>query len=146
MDTQIVSVKENPLLERREVTVEVDHEGEATPSFEDLKSRIAAENGIDEDEIEVENIRTGYGRNVSEAHLKIHQEFEYDESLQKDPVEEEEVEVTPEYRDVVSGTITEAKDQLGEMDEPDYRAALEAEKENKDRKTLKEWLENQIGE
>lgn len=151
MDTTITSVRENPLLERREVEVEVDHEGESTPSKEDVKNRVAAENDIDTDQVEVESLYTGYGKNTSRGTLKIYDEFEYDEELEQNPEEEqtveeteETVEVTEEYEELVSGTITEAKDALGDMEEPDFEAALEAEKDNKDRKTLKEWLENQM--
>lgn len=151
MDTTITSVRENPLLGRREVEVEVDHEGETTPSKEDVKNRIAAENDIDTEKVEVEHIYTGYGKNTSRSILKVYEEFEYDEELEENPEEnqvsetEETTEVTEEYEELVSGTITDAKDTLGDMEEPDYEAALKAEKENKDRKTLKDWLENQMG-
>jgi len=43
METTITSVRENPLLDRREVELEVDHEGESTPAQEDIKERLAAE-------------------------------------------------------------------------------------------------------
>lgn len=145
MEAQITSVKENPLLDRREVEVEVKHEQEATPSKDDVADRVAAENGLNTDEIDVDHVYTGYGKQVSKALLKVHQEFEYDEDLQEDTIEEdEEVNVTQEYEEIVSGTITEAKSQLDEMEEPDYKAALEAEKDNKNRTTLTDWLENQI--
>jgi ribosomal protein S24E len=142
MKTQITTVKENPLLDRREVKVEVYHEGEETPSKEDVKSRVAAENGLNEEEITVETVYTGFGRNISEATLKIFQEFEYDEELEQETIEEE-VEVTQDYREAVSGTITEAKETLQEMEETDWKAAIEAEKENKNRTTLIDWLESQ---
>lgn len=151
MDTTLTSVRENPLLGRREVEVEVNHEGEPTPSKEDIKTRVAAENDLDAEKIEVETVYTGYGENVSLSSLKIYEEFEYDEDLEENPEEEQTVEqeetkteVTEEYEEIVSGTITDAKDALGDMEEPDYEAALQAEKDNKDRKTLKDWLENQM--
>jgi ribosomal protein L31E len=48
-----------------------------------------------------------------------------------------------DYSEVVSGTIGEAKDAINEMASPDYEALLEAEKNGKDRKTLKDWIEAQ---
>jgi len=145
MEAQIISVKENPLLDRREAEVQVKHEEEATPSKEDVADRIAAENGLNTDEIDVDHVYTGYGKQESKAILKIHQEFEYDEDLEKDAIEDdEEVQVTQEYEEIVSGTITDAKNQLKDMEEPDFKAALEAEKENKNRTTLTDWLENQM--
>jgi large subunit ribosomal protein L24 len=58
---------------------------------------------------------------------------------------EEETEETSEadYDEIVSGTISEAKDQIKELENPDFDALIEAEKSNKDRKTMKEYLENQ---
>lgn len=146
MEAEITSVKENPLLGRRDVQVNLEHEAEATPSKEDVQSRIAAEHGLDKEEIKVENVYTGYGRNQSTAYLKITQEFEYDEELEEETIEEDEetAAVTAEYNDIVSGTITDAKNQLKEMDSPDFKAALEAEKDNKNRTTLVDWLESRI--
>ena len=145
MEAEIISVRENPLLERRKVKVKLEHEGEETPSEEDVISRVAAENDLETEEMEVLSIYTGYGSNISEATLNIFQEFEYSENLEKDPAEEqgEEVEVTAEYEEIVSGTITDAKNALNEMDDPDYEAALQAEKDNKNRATLIDWLESQ---
>jgi len=142
MEAQITTVKENSLLDRREVKVNLAHEGEETPSKEDVKNRVAAENGLDEEEITVETVYTGFGKNNSEATLKIFQEFEYDEELEQETIEEE-VEVTQDYKDAVSGTITEAKETLQEMEETDWKAAIEAEKQDKNRTTLIDWLQNQ---
>ncbi|MFB6143793.1 MAG: hypothetical protein ABEJ98_00640 [Candidatus Nanohaloarchaea archaeon] len=152
MNAEITSVKENPLLDRKELEVEIEHEGEPTPSSEDVKNRIAAENDIDTDEIRVEGIYTNYGSKTSRALLKVFEDFDYSEELEEDEIqdtmEEEDseavTETTEEYEEIVSGTITDAKDALKDMEEPDYEAALEAEKANKDRKTLREWLESQL--
>lgn len=151
METTITSVRENPLLDRREVELEVDHEGESTPAEEDIKDRLAAENNLDLEKIEVDSVYTGYGRNKSRVKLKIYQDFEYDEELERNPEEEqgteqqeETTEATAEYEEIVSGTITDAKDALNDMDEPDYEAALAAEKDNKNRTTLVDWLKDQL--
>ncbi|QKQ97969.1 hypothetical protein GKQ38_00325 [Candidatus Nanohaloarchaea archaeon] len=143
MEANITAVRENPLLDRREVEVSLNHEGEATPSEEDVKSRVAAENGIETESIEVESIYTGFGSQKSKATLKVLEDFDYDEELEKEALEEEEVEVTEDYREAVSGTITDAKDALQDMEEVDWDAAMEAEKDNKNRTTLIDWLESQ---
>lgn len=143
MEANIVSVRENPLMDRREVDVSLYHEGEATPSEENVKSRVAAENGIETESIEVESIYTGFGSQKSKATLKVLEDFDYDEELEEEAMEEE-VEVTEDYREAVSGTITEAKDTLQDMEDVDWNAAIEAEERNKNRKTLIEWLEGQI--
>lgn len=49
-----------------------------------------------------------------------------------------------DYDTVVEGTVDEVKDEVEQRD-LDPKDVLEAEIENKDRKTLKEWLESRIG-
>lgn len=49
-----------------------------------------------------------------------------------------------DYSDVVGGTVGEAKDAISEMEDPDYETLLEAEKDGKDRKTLKEFIEGKM--
>ena len=49
-----------------------------------------------------------------------------------------------DYSDVVGGTVGDAKEAISEMEDPDYEALLEAEKEGKDRKTLKEFIEGKM--
>lgn len=46
-----------------------------------------------------------------------------------------------DYEEIVEGTVSEVKDAVKE-DDVDPEKVLEAEKENKDRKTLKEFLED----
>jgi small subunit ribosomal protein S24e len=145
MEVELTTVKENPLMDRREVKAEVKHEGEATPSKEDVKSRLAADLGLESENINVKHVYTGYGNQSSEAFLNINEEFEYDESLEEETIEEpeEDTDKASGYEDIVSGTITEAKEALKEMDEPDFEAALKAEEKGKNRTTLIDWLENQ---
>ncbi|MFB6292135.1 MAG: hypothetical protein ABEI58_01940, partial [Candidatus Nanohaloarchaea archaeon] len=57
---------------------------------------------------------------------------------------EDETESEADYEDIVSGTISDAKDALEELDEPDYEAALKAEKDNKNRTTFIDWLETRV--
>lgn len=46
--------------------------------------------------------------------------------------------------DILDGTVSEVKEHVREMDEPDYRDLLEKEKDGKDRKTVKEFLESRM--
>jgi large subunit ribosomal protein L24 len=79
------------------------------------------------------------------------EELEEIEDEVEEQVEEEESEDTEEsadadYDEVVVGTISDAKDQINDMENPDYEALLEAEKNNKNRTTLVEWLENKVNQ
>ncbi len=51
-----------------------------------------------------------------------------------------------DYEEVISGTVSEAKAEIQELEDPDYRKILQLERENKNRKTLKEWLEERVDE
>lgn len=83
-----------------------------------------------------------------------HEEFEEDEETEDDAEEveeesEEEKEETTsdvDYDEIVDGTIGDGKDALEELENPDYEAALEAEKANKNRTTFVDWLENKVNE
>jgi small subunit ribosomal protein S24e len=144
MEVQIEAVRENPLLDRRRVTLKVDHEGEATPSREDIKSRFAAEKTLTEDNIEVGTIHTGYGRNSSKTELKVYEDFDYSEDLEEEAeTTSETVEVSEDYEEIVSGTITDGKDAIEDLDNPDYDALIKAEEEDKNRTTFIDWLESQ---
>lgn len=44
----------------------------------------------------------------------------------------------------LSGTVEEVKSQIRELEDPDYKALLESEKDGKNRKTVKEFLQKRI--
>lgn len=150
MELEITTVKENPLMKRREVKANVKHEKEATPSKDDVLSRITADKGLEKDNVEIKHIYTNYGDNSSLALIQVYEEFDYDESLEAETIETEPVEETEasetseDYEEVVNGTITDAKEALNDMEDADLEAALQAEKNGKNRTTLVDWLEDQL--
>lgn len=69
---------------------------------------------------------------------------ETEEPDQNEEAENESSESSDEdYSEVVDGTMDEVKDRVGELEDPDFEALIEAEEAGKDRKTMKEWFENQ---
>ncbi len=48
------------------------------------------------------------------------------------------------YGEILDGTISEVKQEVGKDEKIDLEELLEAEKEGKNRKTLKEWIQNKI--
>lgn len=70
------------------------------------------------------------------------EEPEEDETEEEDREESEDSD--DEYEEILSGTVGDAKDAIDEMDSPDYERLLELEKEGKDRKTLKGYLEGKL--
>ncbi len=71
-------------------------------------------------------------------------EEEQEDESEEEEAEDEEEEPDEEYEEILSGTVGEAKDAIQELDNPDYERLLELEEEGKDRKTLKQFIENQM--
>jgi len=73
----------------------------------------------------------------------VEEQEEKEEAEEEKAEEDEETTAEVDYSEVVSGTVSDSKDKIKEIENPDFDALIEAEKDNKDRKTLKEYLENQ---
>ncbi|PSG98824.1 MAG: 50S ribosomal protein L24 [Nanohaloarchaea archaeon SW_7_43_1] len=113
---------------------------------------------VDEEELEEaleEDEEQEMMQQMQSGESGAHEQFEDEETEEKieEAVEEQEEEeeadedeettAEVDYNEVVSGTISDSKDEIKEIENPDFDALIEAEKDNKDRKTLKEYLENQ---
>lgn len=73
------------------------------------------------------------------------EETEESEAEEKEETNEKGEETRDtDYDELADNTISDIKEKLEEIENPDYEAVLEAEKENKDRKTMKQWLENRV--
>ncbi len=120
-DFEAIRVEE----EEMEEALEEDEEGEMMEQMQTGESSLEA--GEDEEEDTEDEEET---------------EDEVDEETSEEETAEDEDASGTDYDDIVDNTISDAKEQLQELEEPDYQAALEAEENNKDRKTFKEWLEN----
>ncbi|MFP4045900.1 MAG: hypothetical protein ACLFS3_02480 [Candidatus Aenigmatarchaeota archaeon] len=149
MKVKIKERKDNPFLDRKELKGIIDHTGEATPSEEALREFLAKELNKDSEDIEVDKIFTFHGRQKSKFWAK-ELGAETTEKLKKEETEEKTEEETEEkgedYEEFLGGTIGEGKDKIKSMDNPDYEKLLEIEKNNKDRKGMKKFLEGKIGE
>lgn len=109
-------------------------------------------------EEEAEEAEEGPEEEAKEAEEEPEEEEPEEEELEKEEEEEkaesekeEEVEEEPEeeaeeidYGSLADQNISDIKEKAEEL-ELDYQKLLDAEKDNKDRKTLKEWLESKIG-
>lgn len=126
-----------------------NREGEDVSISPEVNSEIW-KNGMERPpaKIEVEVVETSTGLTAVLPDGKVEEPEPEPEPEPEEETEEEEEEPADEegadYEDIVSGTVSEAKDAVQELDDPDYQAILEAEESNKDRKTLKEWLESRM--
>lgn len=90
MDIAIQDTRDNPLLEREEYELRIDHEGGATPSVSKVRKKFAAENDLDPKKIEVDHIYTRHGGNISTAFLKAYEDKIVVEEEADDEADEEE--------------------------------------------------------
>ncbi|MDY6771212.1 MAG: hypothetical protein SV186_04630 [Candidatus Nanohaloarchaea archaeon] len=93
MEIAIKERRDNPLLEREEFELEIEHEGDATPSNKKVRKSFAAENDLDPDKIEVDHIYTGHGHNVSTALVRAYENkvvVEEDDGADEEAQEESE--------------------------------------------------------
>lgn len=107
MDIAIQDQRDNPLLEREEYTLQIDHQGDATPSVSKVRKKFAAENDLDPKKIDVESIYTRHGGNVSTVALHAYED--------KIVVDEE-----PEADD--DGEAEEESEEAAEQEESDDEA------------------------
>ncbi len=142
MDLNIEERKENPLLKRKEIKGTVGHAGEATPSEESLEKLVSEELGIPEEDIKIDNIFTIHGTQKSRFKAKEFGAKKQTESKESksSPSQEED------YKELLDGSIADAKEKIDDMDDPDFELLMEVEEENKDRKGMKKFLESKIGE
>jgi small subunit ribosomal protein S24e len=85
MNIVIKTEKENPLLKRKELKLEIKHPESPTPSEKKLLGEITKKFSVDEDHIIVDYIFTKKGISESTAKIKI-----YEELVPKKPKEKKE--------------------------------------------------------
>jgi len=75
MEIKVASERENPVLGRKELWISV--RSKETPKRPELKTRLAAELGVDEKLIIVDNIKTAAGTPDVEAYVKVYKDEEH---------------------------------------------------------------------
>lgn len=87
MDIEVVGRDDQDLLGREEIELEITHEGEATPTKAEVRSRLSAELGLDPKTVEITGIYSYSGLSTSRGFVRVHEEPIYDE-LPEDREEE----------------------------------------------------------
>ncbi len=114
--------------------------------FEDRGEEIQEEAEEREQEVETEDAKEESDTEEDEAEETEEEPEAEEEELETEEEESEEDTETAsaDYEEILSGTISDAKDVLEDLENPDWDAALEAEKDNKNRTTFIDWLETRI--
>lgn len=71
-ELKIISDRDNKLVERRELTVEIDHFGSGTPTRNEIREKIAEMLKVPVNLVIVRKLETEYGLNVSTALIHIY--------------------------------------------------------------------------
>jgi large subunit ribosomal protein L10 len=94
---------------------------------------------VDLDSVELEEETEDEEAEESESEEPEDEETEQEEETEAEEDESEDV----DYEEIVDQSIDDAKDSISELEDPDFDALIEAEEDNKDRKTFVDWLEDQ---
>ncbi len=76
VEVEIEHEKENDLLNRREISLSVDHEGEETPSRDTLTDEVAKLVGASKEEIVIDKIKPEYGEGRSDVGVRVYDDEE----------------------------------------------------------------------
>jgi len=69
---EIESKKENPLLERTEVSFSVEHAGKPTPNRDEVRAAIASALSVQKEMVIIDHMDTEYGKGLSIGYVKIY--------------------------------------------------------------------------
>lgn len=136
MKIKIDEKQENPLLERKELKVLIEHPGEPTPSEKELRSKISAQQDLDPKKVVIDTIKSSFGVSSSKAYIRILEEIPEDLEEKKE-VEEETKE--GEAEEIESSEKEESEESLDEdeSEKPEESEGVEKEVEEESPKEEK---------
>ena len=117
--------------------IDVDEVRDAFESMDE--EEIGQVEEVNADESEEEETSTEETED-QESESKADEEPPVEDTEEADESEGDEA----EYEEIVSGTITDAKEAIEDLDNPDYESLLKAEEADKNRTTFKDWIETRI--
>jgi ribosomal protein S24E len=78
---KILNQSYNPLLQRRELNVEVEHGAEGTPSRASIRKLISAQLGVEEKKVYIVNVKTLTGTNKSMCRIECYDDVSTGERI-----------------------------------------------------------------
>ncbi|MEM5832212.1 MAG: hypothetical protein QXS69_03680 [Candidatus Aenigmatarchaeota archaeon] len=73
MEIKVLQEKNNNILKRKELIIEIDHTSKPTPSREELANEISNKFNVDKDKIEIDYILSYRGLSKAKAKIKIYE-------------------------------------------------------------------------
>lgn len=72
MELEIVSEKDNPLLERVELEVTIRHEGEPTPKRDEIRELVATQRKAEKARVIVDHMTSTFGKGETHGYVKVY--------------------------------------------------------------------------
>lgn len=132
MEINVESKEKNPLMDREEFQVKIDHEGEPTPSEKKVIKKFSAENDLDPDKVEVVSVRSSFGTGVSSSVIRVYEEKIREETEEPEEEEPEESEEEQEQEESEEEQESEEEEQEQEEESEDDEEPEEAEEPEED--------------
>ena len=86
MELEIVSKKENPLLDRTELEVLAHHAGKPTPTRDEMRQQVAAAMKAKMDVVLVDHMESSFGRGLTRGYVKVYKTKEAALAIEREPI------------------------------------------------------------
>ncbi len=86
MELEIVSRKDNPLLDRTELEVLAHHTGKPTPTRDEVREHVAAAMKAKKDVVLVDHMESTFGKGITRGYVKVYKTKEAAMAIEREPI------------------------------------------------------------
>ena len=86
MELEIVSKKDNPLLDRVELEVLAHHAGQPTPKRGEIRDQVAAAMKAKKDQVLVDHMESTFGKGETRGYVKVYKTKEAAQAIEREPI------------------------------------------------------------
>ena len=86
MELEIVSKKDNPLLDRTELEVLAHHTGKPTPTRAEVREHVAAAMKAKKDVVLVDHMESTFGKGLTRGYVKVYKTKEAAMAIEREPI------------------------------------------------------------
>ena len=86
MELEIVSKKENPLLDRIELEVLAHHAGQPTPKRDEIREQVAVAMKAKKDQVLVDHMESTFGKGETRGYVKVYKTKEAAQAIEREPI------------------------------------------------------------
>ena len=118
MELEIVSKKDNPLLDRTELEVLAHHTGKPTPTRDEVREHVAAAMKAKKDVVMVDHMESTFGKGVTRGYVKVYKTKEAAMAIEREPIKK---------RNEPGAKVTAPKKEEAKTKAPEPKAEAEPE-------------------